>query len=133
HRTAVAAGGPLSLDVASYPGAPSLGIPYVGYVKIGKNGPLDLTPLPRGTGTACFSIPPTGGSPVVLLNTLGHAAALGRPLFAGTPLGPGAILSVPKIPPKQQGLVFTSFLIVLDRYAPNGRVAVSNALVVTVQ
>lgn len=132
-RTAVATGGALDLEISAYPGAPPGGIRYVGYVQLGENGPADLTPLPRGTGTACFSIPPSGGSPIVLVNTLAHEPVLGTPRFPGTPLGPGVVFHAPRVPPKHSGLVFTAFFVVIDANAPNGRAALTNAHVVTVQ
>lgn len=132
-RTAVPTGGALDLEIAAYPGAPPGGVRYAGYVRLGENGPADLTPLPRGTGTAVFSIPPSGGTPIVLVNTLAHEPVLGTPRFPGTPLGPGVVFHAPRIPAKHSGLVFTAFFVVIDANAPNGRAALTNAHVVTVQ
>jgi sugar lactone lactonase YvrE len=132
-RTSVPVGGPLDIEIASYPAAPPTGIASVGYVRIGENGPPHLTPLPQGTGTAVFSIPPSGGSPIVLVNTLGFENVLGAPRVSGTPLGPGVVFHAPRVPPRHSGLVFTTFFVVLDANAPNGRAALTNALVVTVQ
>jgi len=132
HRTAVNVGDPLNVELLGYPGAMPGGIRYVAYVKLGENGPADLSTLPRGTGTAPFSIPPTSGSPIVLASTLGHEPVLGTPRFPGTPLGPGVVFAAPRIPARYSGLVFTTFFVVVDACAPNGRAALTNAHVVTV-
>jgi len=132
-RTTVTTGARLDFEIAAYPGAPGGGIRSVGYVKIGENGPADLTPLPLGTGTAPFSIPPTAGSPVVLVNTLGHEGVLGVPRFPGSPVGPGIVFHAPRIAARYAGLDFTTFFVVLDTAAPNGRAAITNAHVVSVR
>jgi hypothetical protein len=119
----------LVLALASHPGAPAV-IPYVVYAIPRENGAADVTPHPFGLGSGCFPTPLAGGSPVVVANTFGREDLLGRPLARGTPLGPGAIVVVPSVPAR--GRVFTLQGIVPDAFAPNGRAAFTNAVVVRV-
>ncbi len=120
---------PMEIAVESYPGAPA-SIPYVIYALRRANRPDDEVTLPQGVGQFCFTIPLTGGSPVVVANTLGHEPNLGSPRVRGTQNGPGVVLAIPRVPSKVAGARITLQGLVPDSTAPS-RAAVTNAIVVS--
>lgn len=125
----VATGGPsMEIAIASYPGAPSA-IPYVIYALRRANREGDAATIP-GIGLTAFAFPVSGGAPVVVANTLAHERQLGAPRVRGTPLGPGPILTLPRIPPSVAGASITLQGLVPDATAPSGG-SVTNGVVVT--
>jgi hypothetical protein len=118
----------MEISVATYPGAPDP-IPYVLYALRRENCECDVTTIP-GVGTTAFAFPVSGGAPVVVANTLRHEPQLGVPRVAGTPNGPGPILSLPRVPSKVAGARITLQGLVLDSTSVSGG-AVTNAIVVS--
>jgi hypothetical protein len=126
---AVPTGGtPMTVSLGTYPGAPPA-IPYVLYAIRRENRPGDEATIP-GVGLSSFPFPPSGGTPIVVANTLGHEPRLGAPRLPATPLGPGPILTFLFIPARLAGASLTLQGLVPDATAPTGG-AVSNAIVMT--
>lgn len=118
----------MAISLASYPGAPSA-IPYVIYASRRANRAGDETTIP-GVGLSAFSFPVTGSTPVVVMNTLAHEPQLGTPRVPSTPLGPGDLLTLPRIPSQVAGASITLQGLVPDATATAGG-SVTNAVVVT--
>jgi len=120
---------PMEVSLWAYPGAPPA-IPYVVYALSRENRAADVVNIPRGVGRFSFSIPLLGGTPVTVVNRLGHESKLGAPRIPGTPLGPGKIFRLPRIPASVAGARITLQGLVPDSTAPAG-VAVTNGVVVS--
>jgi len=127
--TTVATGGPsMEIAVVGYPGAPPQ-IPYVIYALQRACVAGDEVTVPN-LGITAFATPLSGGTPTVVANTIGRFARLGFPRVTGTPLGPGPVLTLPRVPPKVAGTSITLQGFVPDSTAPSGG-SVTNAVVVT--
>jgi hypothetical protein len=111
-----------------YVGAPPL-IHYALYAVRREHRASELTPLPDGSGTFCFSIPPVGGACDVLLETYGDPSTFGVPRYATAPLGPAEVLSVPRSPKSLRGRRVTFQPLLESETTPSGLV-VGNAVVV---
>jgi len=112
----------------SYTGAPDP-IRYALYAIRHENRANEVTPLPGGAGHFTFPIPPVGGSPDVLLEAFGDPLTFGVPRFAPAPLGPGEVLSVPRVPRSLRGRRVT-FQILLESVATASGLVAGNAVIV---
>ena len=121
-------GPPMEIAVIGYPGAPPQ-IPYVIYSLKRANVAGDEVAVPN-LGITAFSTPLSGGTPTVVMNTIGRFPRIGFPRVAGTPLGPGPVLTLPRVSSKVAGSSITLQGLVPDSTAPSGG-AVTNAVVVT--
>jgi hypothetical protein len=117
----------LDVSIGAYPGARPA-IPYALYAIRRENVAADATAI-AGVGTTAFTFPPSGGTCIVVANTIGRAAVLGAPRLPGTPLGPGVVASAPFVPARLAGASLTLQGLVPDKTAPS-RAAVTNAIVI---
>lgn len=131
RKMVISASAPLSFELATYPGAMPQ-IPYITFAWPRENRDQDATPFPRGSGTTCFPTPVTGGSSLVLFDTLGLVEIVGPAKVPGTPPGPGTILSVPRLNASAVGRTLTLFTVVPDRKAWRSGIGISNAVVVEI-
>lgn len=113
---------------ADYVGSP-LPIRYALYAVRHENRLNEVTPLPGDTGAFCFPIPLVGGAPDVLLETFGDTATYGVPRFDMGALGPGEVLSVPRVPRSLRGRRVT-FQPLLESVATASGLVAGNAVVV---
>jgi len=133
RRLTLSARTPVRLDVAAPPAGPAPA-PFVLYAAVLPENDLVLAPLPLRLGTLVFEIPLVGSAPAVvtLINNIPHPRAqqlLGTPLLA---TGPAPVsLTFPR--GVRSGVEFALQGIMADVGAENGRAAVTNALVVTVE
>jgi hypothetical protein len=131
RHLAVQTGQPFALGVGSYPGAPA-SIGYAIYAQNRENTAADITAHPLGLGNGCFPTPLSGGRATVVANILSADPMFGTAMFPGTPAGPGAILAVPRVPPRYAGRTFTLVAVVTDTQSPSGSYAFTNAIVMRV-
>jgi hypothetical protein len=133
RRVTLQAGGSFSLEIAGYPSIGANPIPYVVYALPRENTAADVTPYPFGLGNGCFPSRVTGAHAITVANIVGQESLTGHPVFAGTPPGPGTILSASPIPANFTGVAITIQAIVPDSAAANHRGALTNAVVVQIQ
>ncbi|MBI3844213.1 MAG: hypothetical protein HY292_06190 [Planctomycetes bacterium] len=133
RRVTLQAGGPFSLEIAGYPGAGSNPIQYVIYAVPRENTAADITRYPFRLGFGCFPSRLSGSLGLTVANTVGQESISGRPVFPGTPPGPGQILAASPIPATFAGVVLTVQGVVPDTASASGRGALTNAVVIQIQ
>lgn len=132
HVVLVAAGTPLRIEVLSPPAGPATA-PFVLYAQVGEPRPETVSELPLGTGSLALplSIPVSPGRGLfVLANSLGFEEELGVGILGGIGAAPVTVLNRPLGTLDLLSLTLQG--IILDRNAPNGRAASTNAVVLKI-
>lgn len=122
---------PFHLDIVAPPSRPGGPSKYVVYAWLGSPDPGSVVSLPRQTGPICRRTPLDGppGLPKRIANNLGKPQ-LGTENWPGPPTLPAPYRLLDS--PGGLGLIgtFTFQGIILDAMAPNGVIAVTNAVIV---
>jgi len=92
-RMQIGAADPITVTVDTSPAGP-LNAPFVLYAFVGEPGPADSLELPYGAGPFAFAPPFKGGSPVVLVNSIGFTGILGTGLLPSVH-APGTAVNMP--------------------------------------
>lgn len=107
--------------------------PFALYLFKGMPAGTTVRDLPYGLGMSCMPLPLTDAAPLLLAklaNNIGHPQALGTPDLEST-AAPSLVAHDPRLPGRPLDL-FVQGLIV-DEHAPNGRVAITNGIVIHVR
>jgi hypothetical protein len=119
---------PLSVDLVQPPSrSMAAGTGYVLYAALGAPTPSTTDEVPYGIGRTCLVTPLNGGSPAATWNTLGHPEVFG-PADYPSGLAPGTVFRL--VHGVRLEITFTLQGFILDRRAPNGILATTNAVVV---
>ncbi len=107
--------------------------PFALYLFKGMPAGTTVRELPYGLGMSCMPLPLTDATPLLLAklaNNIGHTQALGTPDLDSS-AAPSLVAHDPRLPGRALDL-FAQGLIV-DEHAPNGRVAITNGIVIHVR
>jgi Tol biopolymer transport system component len=105
--------------------------PFALYLWLGDPTPFSTWSLPLGLGTSCRAMPATplaGGQPLIVWNNARHTSFLGVATRSSSP-APSDVVSIPR--GIGRPLRATLQGIIVDDGAPNGRAAVTNAVIVS--
>jgi hypothetical protein len=105
----------------------SAGTRYALYASVGVPTPSTTEEVPFGIGRTCIITPPNGGNPAATWNTLAHPRFFGEADYPSG-LAPTTVFSLSQ--GVRMEITFTLQGFILDRQAPNGILATTNAVVV---
>lgn len=128
-RMSLSATTPLTIAMQAPPTGTGSGL-LVLYGRVGEPTPFEANELPRGMGLFSFATPLSGGSPMTLINSLGHTGLLGVGQFAPGSAS-GALLSFPG--GVGRSMTWTLQGIVRDAGSAGAGHSASNTLVLEIQ
>jgi hypothetical protein len=132
RKVYVATGEPIQVRMDAPPSMGAGPAPFALYLRIGEPSERTVRTLPFGIGMTCISTPLSGGNPLRTANNIGYPNRLGVENW------PQSTIPAPSnVADRSRGLMRTGTAtlqgIILDSAAPNGRAAVTNAVILKVR